>query len=74
MFARDDEKFSPGNNESLTKKERTPILSNHTVYQYKGSEGWEHDDTGSMQNYSGCCDDMMNPTAEHEGWEAGYDY
>jgi len=37
-------------------------------------EGWEHHDTGNQQNYSGCYDDIMDPIAEHEGWQEGYDY
>jgi hypothetical protein len=55
-------------------KDREPILSNHTVYGYKGSENFEHDDTGSIMNYSGVEDDVNNAIADHEGWEEGYDY
>jgi hypothetical protein len=55
-------------------KDREPIVSNHTGYGYKGSENFEHDDTGSMMNYSGVEDDVNNAIADHEGWEKGYDY
>lgn len=55
-------------------KDREPILSNHTGYGYKGSENFEHDDTGSQMNYSGVEDDVNNAIADHEGWEEGYDY
>lgn len=55
-------------------RERAPILSNHTGYKSLGSAGWEHDDTGNVQNYSGCYDDVMNAIADHEGWQEGYDY
>lgn len=41
------------------------MLSNHTGYTCPGSESWEHDDTRSIHNYSGCYDDMMDPIAEH---------
>ena len=57
-----------------TGREETPYVSNHTGYGYKGSENFEHDDTGSQMNRSGCEDDMLNPIIEHEGWERGYDY
>ncbi|MCY7306986.1 MAG: hypothetical protein LH632_12730 [Rhodoferax sp.] len=46
-----------------------PVLLNKRL-----GEGWEHDDTGNQQNYSGCYDDIMDPIAEHEGWQEGYDY
>lgn len=55
-------------------KDRPPIVANHTGYGYKGSENFEHDDTGSIMNYSGVEDEMNNAKAEHEGWEPGYDY
>ncbi len=50
------------------------IISNHTGYSHANSSSWEHDDTGDLSNYSGCVDDIMNAEAEHQGWEAGYDY
>lgn len=50
------------------------VVVNHTGYSQQGSYNWEHDDTGSINNYSGCEDDMLSPEAEHEGWEDGYDY
>ncbi len=55
-------------------QDRAPILSNHTGYGYKGSENFEHDDTGCTMNYSGVYDDVSNAVADHEGWEEGYDY
>lgn len=55
-------------------KDREPIASNHTGYGYKGSENFEHDDTGSRMNHSGVEDDVNNAIADHEGWEKGYDY
>ena len=74
LYVYDPENFTPSNNESQTRRERTPVLSNHTGYLQPGSESWEHDDTGSIQNFSGCYDDMIDPIAEHEGWLEGYDY
>jgi hypothetical protein len=54
--------------------EERPYVSNHSGYSHKGSENWEHDDTGCLMNYS-AMDDMMNePLRIHEGWESGYDY
>lgn len=50
------------------------VLSNHTGYGHVGSENFEHDDTGSLMNYSGCADDILTATAEHEDWQEGYDY
>ena len=73
MFANDYE-TSGSHLSSHPQKQEPSILSNHTRYHYIGSESWEHDDTGNMQNYSGCFDEMMNPIAEHEGWQEGYDY
>ena len=66
--------FGGNSTVSPLKKDQPPILSNHTDYKHPGSESWEHDDTGNIQNYSGCYDDVMNPIAEHEGWQEGYDY
>jgi hypothetical protein len=73
-FNYDEDTFVPSRNESAAAKDRVPLISNHTGYQGIGTESWEHDDTGHIQNYSGCFDDMMDPIAEHEGWVAGYDY
>jgi len=50
------------------------FVANHTAYQYKGGENYEHDDTGGESNYSGCVDDVYNAQAEHDGWQEGYDY
>jgi hypothetical protein len=55
-------------------KDREPIISNHTGYGYKGSENFEHDNTGSVMNYSGVEDEVNDATADHEGWQDGYDY
>ncbi|MCK7580627.1 MAG: hypothetical protein MZV65_36635 [Chromatiales bacterium] len=45
-----------------------------TIYGYDGSENFEHDDTGSLMNYSGCEDEIFNAISEHEDWQEGYDY
>lgn len=74
MISYNDDLARHTNNESQSTKDRRPILSNHTGYSSPGSEGWEHDNTGNLQNFSGCYDDMMEPIAEHEGWQDGYDY
>ena len=50
-------------------KDRPPVVSNHSGYSYKGSENFEHDDNGSIMNYSGVEDMMNDATADHEGWE-----
>jgi hypothetical protein len=50
------------------------IVSNHTGYPHVNSANWEHDDTGSLSNYSGCVDDYENAEAEHKGWQKGYDH
>jgi hypothetical protein len=73
VFDEELDHFVATNNESATRRERKRLLSNHTGYG-KGGESWEHDDTGHVQNFSGCYDDMLDPVAEHEGWEEGYDY
>lgn len=69
----DDDEFNTSQNESASQREQRPIVADHTGYG-QGGEGWEHDATGDRQNYSGCYDDVMNPIAEHEGWQEGYDY
>ncbi|QFY88499.1 hypothetical protein D5125_02825 [Magnetovirga frankeli] len=55
-------------------KDREPFISNHSGYDYEGSENFEHDDNGAIMNYSGVMDDVYNSIAEHEDWEDGYDY
>lgn len=52
----------------------TAVSANYTGYAHEGSHSWEHDNTGNVDNYSGCEDDVLNAEAEHEGWEDGYDY
>lgn len=49
------------------------FVSDHTGYG-KGGENFEHDDTGSLMNYSGCVDDVGEALKEHEDWQEGYDY
>lgn len=53
---------------------KRPVLSNHTGYSIEGSENFEHDDTGSIMNYSGVEDDINNALLVHNDWEEGYDY
>jgi hypothetical protein len=55
-------------------KDKKPYISNHTGYGYKGSENFEHDDTGGAMNYSGVVDDVYDSLKEHEDWDEGYDY
>jgi hypothetical protein len=63
------------NNQAIVgSKEKKPYVSNHTIYGYDGSENFEHDNTGSLMNYSGCEDDIFNAISEHEDWQEGYDY
>lgn len=50
------------------------VVSNHSGYYHNGSENFEHDDTGSIHNYSGVEDNVFSTIAEHEDWEEGYDY
>lgn len=50
------------------------IITNHSSYHNNDSANWEHDDTGSYHNYSGCADIAFSAEAEHCGWEEGYDY
>ncbi|GHB02492.1 hypothetical protein ACFFLG_19150 [Shewanella indica] len=50
------------------------VVSNHSGYDYAGSENFEHDDTGSIHCYSGVEDDVLSAFAEHEGWCEGYDF
>jgi hypothetical protein len=57
----------------ISPADEAPFVSDHTGYG-PGGESFEHDDTGSINNYSGCEDDMVNAQIEHEGWQEGYDY
>lgn len=50
------------------------VTGNHSGYPYPGSENFEHDDTGSIINYSGVEDMIFSSFAENEGWEEGYDF
>ncbi|WP_422450679.1 MULTISPECIES: hypothetical protein [unclassified Endozoicomonas] len=50
------------------------VVSNHSGYSYEGSENYEHDDNGSLHNYSGVVDEFDSAESEHEGWENGYDF
>jgi hypothetical protein len=56
------------------KKEKMPIVSNHTGYHHEGSENFEHDDMGSSMNHSGVEDELNNAESMHDGWQEGYDY
>ena len=55
-------------------KDKKPVISNHTGYGYGGSENFEHDDTGSIMNYSGVEDEVNQALSDHEGWQEDYDY
>jgi hypothetical protein len=59
--------------EIMTRYPRSPYVADHTGYG-KGGENFEHDDTGSLMNYSGVHDDVYNSIADHEDWKEGYDY
>ena len=50
------------------------VTSNHTGYGYDGGENHEHDDTGSLMNYSGVQDAIFSAEALHQDWEPGFDY
>lgn len=54
-------------------KDEKPFLSNHSGYDYEGSENFEHDNNGDIHNYSGVVDEVNNALKEHEGWQEGYD-
>lgn len=60
--------------ENPLQEDRPLVVGNQTGYGYSGSENFEHDDTGAAMNYSGCEDEMFSATAEHDGWQEGYDY
>ena len=59
--------------EVFTGDKKAPYVSDHTGYG-KGGENFEHDDTGSIMNYSGVHDDVYNSIGDHEDWKEGYDY
>lgn len=59
--------------QSLTGADRG-FISNHSGYDYEGSENYEHDDNGDCMNYSGIYDSVINDLSEHEGYQEGYDY
>ncbi len=48
------------------------VISNYTGYH--GGANFEHDHTGSLMNYSGVEDELFSASADHDGWDAGYDY
>lgn len=54
--------------------ERLIVVANHSGYDLEGSENFEHDDAGSVHNYSGVEDDVFSAFAENDGWQEGYDY
>src|SRR5690606_42075127 len=54
-------------------KDKEPIISNHTDYKKRG-ENFEHDDAGSLMNFSGMEDEMNNALKEHKDWQKDYDY
>ncbi|WP_419832803.1 hypothetical protein [Endozoicomonas atrinae] len=60
--------------EKLEPESEHVVVGNHTGYPYPGGENYEHDDTGSIQNYSGVEDEVFSSIAEHEDWKEGYDY
>lgn len=60
--------------EKIEPESEHKVVSNHSGYGYKGSENYEHDDTGSLNNYSGVVDEFDSAESEHEGWDEGYDY
>jgi hypothetical protein len=62
------------NSEKLEPASDYKIISNRSGYNYSGSENYEHDDTGSIHNYSGVEDDVYSSISEHEDWQEGYDY
>lgn len=50
------------------------VVSNHTGYSHPGGENFEHDDNGSLMNYSGMEDEVYSALATHGDWQEGYDY
>lgn len=62
-------------NESLAGNDRERfVVANHTRYHHEGGENYEHDDTGSLMNYSGVQDTIFSAEALHQDWEPGFDY
>lgn len=57
-----------------TIEDRPKVVLNRTGYTQPGSENYEHDDTGDVQNFSGVEDEMLSAEAEHSDWQEGYDY
>ena len=72
LFDEEDEKVTP--KDKLDPSSETKVTGNRSGYGYRGSENFEHDDTGAEHNYSSMEDEVNSGTAEHEGWEEGYDY
>ena len=60
--------------DQLSVNEGERVIGNHSGYLYAGSENFEHDDTGSIINYSDVEDMVFSSFAENEGWEVGYDF
>lgn len=60
--------------EKLELSSENKIVGNASGYSYKGSENFEHDDTGCEHNFSGMEDEINSANAEHEDWQEGYDY
>ena len=50
------------------------VVGNHSGYGYKGSENFEHDNTGGIHNYSSMEDQVLSAFADHEDWQEGYDF
>lgn len=59
---------------ALIEEDLPKVITNFNGYEHSNSANWEHDDTGCLNNYSGCADMMYSADAEHSGWEEGYDY
>jgi len=72
LFKEDEEKVSQ--HEKLDPISENKVVGNRSNYGYKGSENFEHDDTGALHNYSGMEDEIDSANSEHEDWEEGYDY
>jgi hypothetical protein len=53
---------------------RDPFISNHSGYGYKESSNYEHDNTGSIHNYSGVEDMVTEARIDNDGLTPGYDY
>lgn len=46
---------------------KKPLITKHTGYDYEGGENIEHDDNGTLMNYSGVVDIIYQAISEHEG-------